>query len=106
MQIKERMLRFMMTFDHGTSNQQSIIETRPRSYSQDNIRGDVSEMLETKTQMSHIGGGYAFSQYVRRKDTFNDETESEHDSEDEENAESKKQTKAVLQKVDITYSLF
>lgn len=44
-QIKERILRFMTTFNQASDA--TVIETRPRSYSQENLRND--EMLETKT---------------------------------------------------------
>ena len=48
----------MTTFKDG-SEKEPLVETRPRSYSQENIRDD-DEMLETKT-MSYRG---AMSQYV------------------------------------------
>ena len=48
----------MTTFKDG-SEKEPLVEARPRSYSQENIRDD-DEMLETKT-MSYRG---ALSQYV------------------------------------------
>lgn len=42
--------------------EEQTVEPRPRSFSQENIhRNDHSELFETKTVVSHYGGGYALS---------------------------------------------
>lgn len=68
-------MRFMVTFN--TTEEEQLLETRPRAYSQENIRADQSEMLETKSMMSH---GFALSQFNFKKNFFkDDETESERE---------------------------
>ena len=75
-QIKEKVLRFMTTYNPTSAVQE---EARQRSYSQENVMGDL---LETKTLASHA---MPLSQYVyNRYEEEGDETESEHDEEEQE----------------------
>ena len=61
-QIKEKILRFMTTFDSGNNENktESILETREvpetrmRSYSQENIIRDQSDILEARSMFSHV----------------------------------------------------
>lgn len=103
--IKERFLRFMITFDKGeqAGETQSVTEIRPRSYSQENLANEQSLMIESRSVASH---GYALSQYVCQQSAFNDETESEHDEEEEEHLASRKKTIAVLSEIKPTLTLF
>jgi hypothetical protein len=95
--IKQRVLRFMATFNPSSpaTAEDTILElreeeepaVRARAYSQEN-RNEHSELLETKTVLSHFGGvgGYALSQYVYPQSVFNDDadlTESEHDEDED-----------------------
>lgn len=50
----------MVTFNQSGETEHDIGEGRPRSYSQENLRNDQSELIETRSAMSH---GFALSQY-------------------------------------------
>ena len=63
-------------------------EPRGRAYSQELVlRNDQSELLETRTVASHIGGfgkQQALSQYVYQQSVFNEDDLTESEQEDEE----------------------
>ena len=110
----------MSTFNPSsppTSDETTILELREdefpraRAMSQENIaRNDQSELLETKTVMSHLGGGYALSQYVCPRSVYNDDedvTESEHDDDLEPFvSEQKLRLRKVLASVQPSMSLY
>ncbi|CDW80594.1 UNKNOWN [Stylonychia lemnae] len=118
-QIKEKVLRFMTTFESvqgkegeqqksinamATIEKREIPETRLRSYSQENIVRDQSEILEARSMVSHIN---ALSQYQCRKVGYRgDETESEHEEDMSMLVETSKKTVKLLQKIQPTISVF
>jgi hypothetical protein len=67
-EIKQKMVRFLTTFNVNADQQQDIIledrteEVRERAYSQEMIdRNDRSELIDTKTVQGRGYGGYALS---------------------------------------------
>jgi hypothetical protein len=74
------MMRLLLTYGGSCKESEGDLETRPRSLSQENLALEQSEMMESKTFMSH---NPAFSHGVGHQSVFNDDTVSEDDEIDQ-----------------------
>lgn len=88
------------------------LEPRERAYSQDNMRNDQSELIETRTVNSqHPHKGFCLSQFNGPLSVFNDGdiTESEHEEDGMDDPiayEQKQKVRNLVNKVKPTFSLF
>jgi hypothetical protein len=87
------------------------VEPRERAYSQDQMRNDHSELIETRTINSQHHKGFCLSQFDGPLSVFNDGdiTESEHEEEGMDDPiayEQKQNLRNLVAKVKPTFSLF